>query len=121
MYFLPQKWPKMRLLPTCRFISSRIAPNVNCGLAMPPINNPLSYEVRKVQNTSHLAMISVPKRFADSMRIQKGSLVKIQYDKAGSILIISKVHIDGDDGDDGYHVIAAVVLFKFPNENMTWP
>ena len=24
-------------------------------------------------------MISVPKRFADSMRIQKGSLVKIQW------------------------------------------
>ena len=80
-------------------ISSPIAPNVKCIITMPPINNPLPYEVRKVQNTSHLAMISVPKRFADSMRIQKGSLVKIQYDKAAGILIISKVHIDGDDGD----------------------
>lgn len=78
-------------------ISSHLTQNVNCVIAMPPINNPLPYEVRKVQNTSHLAMISVPKRFADSMRIQKGSLVKIQWDKTAGVLIISKVHIDGDD------------------------
>ena len=85
-------------------ISSPIAANVKCVIAMPPINNPLPYEVRKLQNTSHLAMISVPKRFADSMRIQKGSLVKIRYDKAAGILIISKVHIDGDDGSSSVQI-----------------
>lgn len=85
-------------------ISSHLGRFGNCVIDMAPINNsnntnnPMPYEVRKVQNTSHLAMISVPKRFADSMNIRKGSLVKIQYNKDGRTLIISKVHIDGEDG-----------------------
>ena len=63
-------------------------------------NNPMPYEVRKVQDCSNLILVSIPKRFTRWMQIEKGSLVKIQYvsDAAGCRVVITKVHMDGDDG-----------------------
>lgn len=62
-------------------------------------NNPMPYEVRKVQDCSNLILVSIPKRFTRWMQIEKGSLVKVQYvsDDAGKRVVVSKVHIDGED------------------------
>jgi hypothetical protein len=68
-------------------------------------NNPMPYEVRKVQDTSHLVMISIPKRFANWMQIKKGSLVKITFDSSnehGNRVIVSKVYIDEDDNSSSF-------------------
>lgn len=102
MYFRPKKWPKMLSPPTFAPLSSHLNTFRNYKIIMPinnssNPNNPMPYEVRKVQDSSRLVFITVPKRFADSMGIKKASLVKIQYDKNGRTLIITKVHIDGED------------------------
>jgi hypothetical protein len=66
-------------------------------------NNPMPYEVRKVQDCSNLILVSIPKRFTRWMHIQKGSLVKVQFvsDAAGCRVIVTKVDVDGDEDDGG--------------------
>lgn len=70
-------------------------------------NNTLPFETRKVQDTMRCIMISIPKRFANKLKIAKGDLVKIQLKQQdqqlqnqkqqqedNSLIIISKVRLD---------------------------
>jgi hypothetical protein len=59
-------------------------------------NNPLFFEVRKVQDSRRCLMVSIPKRFTNWMRIGKGSLVKIEFDSdenMGNRIIIKRVRL----------------------------
>jgi hypothetical protein len=61
-------------------------------------NNPLFFEVRKVQDSRRCLMVSIPKRFTNWMRISKGSLVKIEFnsdESLGNRIIIEKVRVRG--------------------------
>ena len=63
-------------------------------------NNPMPYEIRKVQDSMRCIMVSIPKRFARWMQVEKGSLVKIQFDsdeQAGNRIIIQKVYFKEGD------------------------
>ena len=65
-------------------------------------NNPMPYEVRKVQDSSNLILVSIPKRFSRWMQIKKGSLVKVQFDsdeQLGNRVIVSKIYLDNDNED----------------------
>ena len=59
-------------------------------------NNPLFFEVRKVQDSRSCLMVSIPKRFTNWMRIGKGSLVKIEFnsdENMGNRIIIERVRL----------------------------
>lgn len=63
-------------------------------------NNPMLFEVRKVQDSTRCLLVSIPKRFANWMQIKKGSLVKIQFDsdeQDGNTVTISKVNLREED------------------------
>jgi hypothetical protein len=106
-YFPPQKWPKMLSPPTFTLISSYHTTTVRFRLLRVNHtgnpNNPMPYEVRKVQDCSNLILVSIPKRFTRWMHIRKGSLVKVQFvsDAAGCRVIVTKVDVDGDEDDGG--------------------
>lgn len=63
--------------------------------------NVLPYEVRKVQNSMRCLMVSIPRRFARWMQVEKGTLVRIHFDsdeELGNRLIIHKVYFkEGED------------------------
>jgi hypothetical protein len=66
---------------------TRINNTKNDGSIMP-------WEVRKVQDSMRCLMISIPRRFARWMNIEKGTLVRIHFDndeKLGDRLIIERV------------------------------
>jgi hypothetical protein len=59
-------------------------------------NNPLFFEVRKIQDSGRCLMVSIPKRFTNWMRIGKGSLVKIEFnsdENMGNRIIIERVRL----------------------------
>jgi hypothetical protein len=62
--------------------------------------NTMPFEIRKAQMHSRLFHISIPKRFADWLRIERGSLMKITFDSdemAGNRLIIQPLYFkDGE-------------------------
>ena len=65
-------------------------------------NNSMPFEVRKVQDSSNLILVSIPKRFSRWMQIKKGSLVKVQFDsdeQQGNRVIVSKIYLDNDNED----------------------
>jgi hypothetical protein len=69
-------------------------------LTMHHKNNPMLFEVRKVQDSTRCILVSIPKRFANWMNIRKGSLVKIQFDsdeQDGNTVTISKVNLREQD------------------------
>ena len=58
-------------------------------------SNVMPYEVRKVQDSMRCLMVSIPRRFARWMRVEKGTLVRIHFDsdeQMGNRLIIQKVY-----------------------------
>jgi hypothetical protein len=70
----------------------RVNNTKNDGSIMP-------WEVRKVQDSMRCLMISIPRRFARRMKVEKGSLVRIHFDsdeKLGNQLIIERVTFDND-------------------------
>lgn len=70
-----------------RYFMTRINNTRNDGSIMP-------WEVRKVQDSMRCLMISIPRRFARLMRVEKGTLVRIHLDSdetLGNRLIIEKV------------------------------
>ena len=57
--------------------------------------NIMPYEVRKVQDSMRCLMVSIPRRFARWMQVEKGTLVRIHFDsdeQLGNRLIIQKVY-----------------------------
>jgi hypothetical protein len=67
------------------------------------INNPLLYDIRKVQNSRGCLMISIPAKFARWLGLTPGVPMKIQFDSDenfGNRIIISKVYIDNTDDND---------------------
>jgi hypothetical protein len=63
-------------------------------------NNPIFFEVRKIQDSRRCLMVSIPKRFTNWMRIGKGSLVKIAFDSnehLGNRIVIEKVRVRGTE------------------------
>ncbi len=63
--------------------------------------NVMPYEVRKVQDSMRCLMVSIPRRFARWMQVEKGTLVRIHFDsddQLGRRLIIHKVYFkEGED------------------------
>jgi antitoxin component of MazEF toxin-antitoxin module len=63
-------------------------------------NNSLPFEIRKVQDSTRILFVSIPKRFAQLLHIDKGDLVKIQLDsdpELGNRLIIQQLYFkDGE-------------------------
>ena len=58
-------------------------------------DNIMPYEVRKVQDSMRCLMVSIPRRFARWMQVEKGTLVRIHFDsdeQLGNRLIIQKVY-----------------------------
>jgi hypothetical protein len=58
-------------------------------------NNPLPFEIRKVQDSTRILFVSIPKRFAQLLHIDKGTLLKIQLDsdpELGNRLIIQPLY-----------------------------
>ena len=106
MYFYPKKSLKNTYPPTLSSISSHLDTTILYRIlrinASGNQNNPMPYEVRKVQDSSNLILVSIPKRFSRWMQIKKGSLVKVQFDsdeQLGNRVIISKIIIDNDNED----------------------
>jgi hypothetical protein len=61
-------------------------------------NNPLPFEIRKVQSTTRCLMLSLPKKFTDYLAITKGDLLKIQLEKnmnpdSGGKIVLSKIDV----------------------------
>lgn len=61
----------------------------------------MPYEVRKVQDSMRCLMVSIPRRFAKWMQVEKGTLVRIHFDSnehLGNRLIIHRVYFkEGED------------------------
>ena len=75
-------------LPYSYFRYMRINNSKNQGNVMP-------YEVRKVQDSMRCLMVSIPRRFARWMQVEKGTLVRIHFDsdeQLGNRLVIHKVY-----------------------------
>ena len=64
-------------------------------------DNVMPYEIRKVQDSMRCLMVSIPRRFARWMHVEKGTLVQIHFDsneQLGNRLIIHKVYFkEGED------------------------
>jgi hypothetical protein len=63
-------------------------------------DNIMPYEVRKVQDSMRCLMVSIPRRFARWMQVEKGTLVRIHFDsdeQLGNRLIIQKVYFKGGE------------------------
>jgi hypothetical protein len=59
--------------------------------------NIMPWEVRKVQDSMRCLMVSIPKRFARWMNVEKGTIVRIHFDSdelLGNRLIIEKVKFE---------------------------
>jgi hypothetical protein len=79
--------------PCCYFRYMRVNNSRNQGNVMP-------YEVRKVQDSMRCLMVSIPRRFARWMHVEKGTLVQIHFDsdeQLGNRLIIHKVYFKEDE------------------------
>ena len=74
---------------------NRINKSENQGNVMP-------YEVRKVQDSMRCLMISIPKRFARWMNLEKGTHVRIHFDSdehLGNRMIIERVTFREDEAE----------------------
>jgi hypothetical protein len=63
-------------------------------------NNAMPYEVRKVQDSMRCLMVSIPRRFARWMQVEKGTLVRIHFDSDDqpvTQLFIQKVYFKGGE------------------------
>jgi hypothetical protein len=73
--------------------------NNNCNMQIYNPNNktnPMPFEVRKVQDSRRCLMVSIPKRFADLLHMEKGDVIKVRLVSdihAGNSLSLSKVPI----------------------------
>jgi hypothetical protein len=75
-------------LPYCYYLYMRVNNSRDQANVMP-------YEVRKVQDSMRCLMVSIPRRFARWMQVEKGTLVRIHFDsdeQLGNRLIIHKVY-----------------------------
>jgi hypothetical protein len=66
-------------------------------------SNIMPYEVRKVQDSMRCLMVSIPRRFARWMQVEKGTLVRIHFDsdeQLGNRLIIQKVYFKEGEGEE---------------------
>jgi hypothetical protein len=80
-------------LPYGYFRYMRVNSSKNQGNVMP-------CEVRKVQDSMRCLMVSIPRRFARWMQVEKGTLVRIHFDsdeQLGNRLIIQKVYFKGGE------------------------
>jgi hypothetical protein len=83
-------------LPYSYYRYMRINNSKNQGNVMP-------YEVRKVQDSMRCLMVSIPRRFARWMQVEKGTLVRIHFDsdeQLGNRLIIHKVYFKGGEDEE---------------------
>jgi hypothetical protein len=83
-------------LPYSYFRYMRVNNSKNQGNVMP-------YEVRKVQDSMRCLMVSIPRRFARWMQVERGTLVRIHFDsdeQLGNRLIIQKVYFEKGEGEE---------------------
>jgi hypothetical protein len=74
----------------------RVNKSKNQGKVMP-------YEVRKVQDSMRCLMVSIPRRFARWMQVEKGTLVRIHFDsdeQLGNRLIMKRVYFKEGEGGE---------------------
>jgi hypothetical protein len=65
--------------------------------------NVMPYEVRKVQDSMRCLMVSIPRRFARWMQVEKGTLVRIHFDsdeRLGNRLIIHRVSFKDGESEE---------------------